>query len=42
MEVEKLEDAKSSFQEDCEKFNKYIEELTYKANKAKERTESIL
>ena len=42
MEVEKLEDAKNSFQEDCEKFEKYMEELEYKANKAKEITDNLI
>lgn len=41
MEVEKLEDAKNSFQEDCEKFTKYMEELRLKAEQAKERTEQL-
>jgi len=27
MEIEKLDDAKNSFSEDCEKFEKYFEEL---------------
>jgi hypothetical protein len=34
MEEEKLEDAKKTFEEDCEKFNTYLEELDAKANEA--------
>lgn len=42
MEIEKLDDAKSSFTEDCEKFEKYYEELVSKARKAEEYTESLI
>jgi len=42
MEIEKLDDAKNSFSEDCEKFEKYYEELVSKARKAEEYTESLV
>ena len=41
MEVEKLDDAKSSFNEDCEKFDKYLEELIQKTKAAEETTEKL-
>ena len=39
MEIEKLDDAKNSFAEDCDKFEKYFEELIFKAKKSEEVTE---
>jgi hypothetical protein len=36
MEEEKLEEAKRTFEEDVEKFNRYIEELENRANEAME------
>jgi SMC interacting uncharacterized protein involved in chromosome segregation len=42
MEVEKLDDAKGSFQEDCEKFEKYLEELISKTKLAEEVTEKLM
>ena len=42
MEIEKLDDAKNSYSEDCEKFEKYFEELLSKAKKAEEYTESLV
>lgn len=40
-ENEKLIEAKNSFNEDRDKFNKYVEELTLKAEKAKKDTEKL-
>jgi ppGpp synthetase/RelA/SpoT-type nucleotidyltranferase len=34
MEEEKLEEAKKTFDEDCDKFNTYLEELENKASEA--------
>lgn len=42
MEIEKLDDAKNSFSEDCEKFEKYFEELVSKAKQAEDLTESLI
>ena len=36
MEEEKLEEAKKTFEEDCDKFNTYLEELESTANEAAE------
>lgn len=37
MEEEKLFEAKNTFDEDCDKFDRYLEDLTVQANDAKER-----
>lgn len=37
MEEEKLEEAKKTFEEDCDKFNTYLEELDNKANEAADK-----
>lgn len=39
MEEEKLEEAKRTFDEDCEKFNKYLDEVERKAAEATEQAE---
>jgi chromosome segregation ATPase len=41
-ENEKLMEAKNSFKEDSDKFQKYVEELTLKAEQAKQETEALL
>ena len=41
MEVDKLDDAQNSFQEDCDKFQKYMAEMEFKANRAKEDTDIV-
>jgi SMC interacting uncharacterized protein involved in chromosome segregation len=41
MEEEKLEEARRTFEEDCEKFNRYLEELESKANEAAEATKKM-
>jgi uncharacterized protein (UPF0305 family) len=40
-ENEKLAEAKNSFKEDGDKFQKYVEELTLKAEQAKHETEML-
>jgi len=42
MEIEKLADANNSFNEDCEKFDRYLEELIEKTKKAEETTEGLV
>ena len=41
MEEEKLEEAKRTFNEDCEKFNKYLEDQQNKATQAAEVAKSM-
>jgi polyhydroxyalkanoate synthesis regulator phasin len=39
MEEEKLEEARRTFEDDCEKFEKYLEEVERKAIEAQEMSE---
>lgn len=37
-----IDEAKNSFKEDSDKFQKYVEQLTYEAERAKIETESLI
>jgi hypothetical protein len=42
MEGEKLEEARKTFEEDREKFNKYLTDMELQADRAKEANESFV
>ncbi len=42
MEMEKLEEAQKTFEEDCERFKKYTIEMDAMAERAKDSTESAV
>lgn len=42
MEEEKLQEAKKTFEEDCDKFNRYLEDVETEANKKAEEVKGLV